>query len=295
MSNEPCPACGSRGTRISYDVPDHEYLVNFIARYAACGDCGTLRQVPMPDSRTLTSFYPKTYHSFATTSALAKVRHSLRLRRLLRLLNKDAGIVLDYGCGNGSFIRWASDRAKKISFWGYELADQPRTERRDGATIVTGSVEHLMNELPPCDLVTMNHVIEHLPDPRLVLRALHQRMNDGAILEGQTPAADSFERKVFGTRWSGFHAPRHTVVFSRLGLTHLMAAASFKSVEVTGAFNPAAIGVSLAATMHRGTVRPIRRSGMLWLAYLAFATALYPLDVISGAPGIVNFMAMKNS
>jgi len=279
----------------SYDVPDHEYLVNFIARYAVCGDCGTLYQVPMPDSCTLTSFYPKTYHSFATMGTLAKVRHSLRLRRLLRLLNKDTGVVLDYGCGNGSFIRWASDRAKKISFWGYELADQPRTERRDGVTIVTGSVEHLMNELPPCDLVTMNHVIEHLPDPRSVLRALHQRMNDGAILEGQTPAADSFERKVFGTRWSGFHAPRHTVVFSRVGLTHLMAATRFKSVEVTGAFNPAAIGVSLAATMHRSALRPIRRSGVLWLMYLASATALYPLDVISGAPGIVNFMAMKNS
>jgi SAM-dependent methyltransferase len=295
MSSEPCPACGSRVNRISYDVPDHEYLVNFIARYAACGDCGTLYQIPMPDSCTLTTFYPKTYHSFATTGVLAKVRHSLRLRRLLRLLNKDTGVVLDYGCGSGSFIRWASARAPGISFWGYEVADRPRTETRGGVTVVTGGVEHLMNELPPCDLVTMNHVIEHLPDPRSILSALHERMIAGAILEGQTPAADSFERKVFGTRWSGFHAPRHTVVFSRVGLTHLMTAARFKSVEVIGAFNPAAIGVSLAATMHRSALRPIRRSGVLWLMYLASATALYPLDVISGAPGIVNFTAIKNA
>ena len=219
----------------------------------------------------------------------------MRLRRLLRLLKRNAGVVLDYGCGNGSFIRWAAEQTKGISFWGYEFADQPRTERRDGVTIVTGSVEHLMNELPPCDLVTMNHVIEHLPDPLTVLNALRQRMTDGAILEGQTPAADSFERKVFGTRWSGFHAPRHTVVFSRAGLTHLMTAARFTSIEVTGAFNPAAIGVSLAATTHRSALRPIRRGGVLWLTYLASATALYPLDVISGAPGIVNFMAMKHS
>ena len=293
-SSEPCPACGSRVQRNSYDVPDHEYLVNFIARYAACGDCGTLYQTPMPDSCTLTTFYPATYHSFATAGVLTKVRHSLRLRRLVRLLNKDTGVVLDYGCGSGSFIRWASERTPGISFWGYELADRPRTETRDGVTIVTGSVEDLMNELPPCDLVTMNHVIEHLPDPRSVLSSLHRRMNDGAILEGQTPMADSFERKVFGTRWSGFHAPRHTVVFSRAGLTHLMTATSFKSVKVTGAFNPAAIGVSLAATMHRSAHRAIRRSGVPWLMYLASATALYPLDVISGAPGIVNFMAMKN-
>jgi SAM-dependent methyltransferase len=247
----------------------------------------------MPDSCALRTFYPESYHSFATTGALVHVRHSLRLRRLLNLLKKDTGVVLDYGCGNGSFIRWASDRARGISFWGYEIADRPRTETYGRVTIVTGSVDDLMNALPSCDLVTMNHVIEHLPDPGSVLRALHQRLNDGAIVEGQTPAADSFERRVFGTRWSGFHAPRHTVVFSRAGLTRLMAAASFKSVEVTGAFNPAAIAVSLAATMRRGTLRPIRRSGVLWLAYLASATALYPLDVISGAPGIVNFMAIK--
>jgi len=79
-----------------------------------------------------------------------------------------------------------------------------------------------------------------------------------------------------------------------MGLTQLMTAARFKSVQVTGAFNPAAIGVSLAATMHRGALRPITRSGVPWLVYLASATALYPVDVISGAPGIVNFMAMKN-
>src|SRR5262245_61675574 len=144
-SNEPCPACGSRVNRISYDVPDHEYQVNFIARYAACGNCSTLYQIPMPASSTLTSFYPKTYHSLAAPGALAKVRHSLRLRRLLRLVNKDTGVVLDYGCGSGSFIRWASDRAKGISFWGYELADQPRIERCDGVTIVTGSMGRLMN------------------------------------------------------------------------------------------------------------------------------------------------------
>src|SRR5262245_57649316 len=58
-SAEPCPACGSPVIRISNDVPDHEYLVNFIARYAACGDCGTLHQIPMPDSCTVTTFYPK--------------------------------------------------------------------------------------------------------------------------------------------------------------------------------------------------------------------------------------------
>ena len=41
-------------------------------------------------------------------------------------------------------------------------------------------------------------------------------------MEGQTPAAGSLEQRVFGSFWSGYHAPRHTVVFSASGLDQFL-------------------------------------------------------------------------
>jgi hypothetical protein len=249
----------------------------------------------MPSERELTAFYPPQYHSFSPKGFLLTVRHRVRLKRLTSLIATEDAVVLDYGCGDGKFIEDAARLTSRLTFWGYELAAKPdkRVSHGGRVTIIRGGFDDLMRELPPCDLITMNHVIEHLPDPHAVLMALYHRMNDGAVIEGQTPAADSFERYVFGNGWSGFHAPRHTVIFSREGLRAILRSANFSEPTVSAGINPAGIAVSLASLSHRGECGTIERKGLSWLMYLALATALYPLDLLSGRPGIVNYSASK--
>ena len=70
--------------------------------------------------------------------------------------------------------------------------------------------------------------------------------------------------------------------------------ARFIDPQVTGAFNPAGIAVSLASATHGNRAGVIRREGPAWLMYLGAATALYPIDRLSGSPGIINYVAMKN-
>jgi SAM-dependent methyltransferase len=290
-----CLACGSTRSVTSYVVPDHEYDVGHTAEYGLCEGCGTLLQTPIPDLEQLATFYPPRYHSFAAGGLLARLKDRARLRRLRSLLASNRGVILDYGCGDGRFIKEAAMRTKGLVFWGYEMAARRQEYvAPDGrVTIIHGSVDDLLAVLPACDLVTMNHVIEHLPDPLAVLRALHARMNDGATMEGQTPAADSLERKVFRTRWSGFHAPRHTVIFSRSGLQQVLTAAGFHHPEIAAAFNPAGIAVSLASVPHGDCPGTITRQGAQWLMYVGAAAALHPIELLSGAPGIVNYAARK--
>ena len=72
-------------------------------------------------------------------------------------------------------------------------------------------------------------------------------------------------------------------MFARAGLVH---------VGVKGGFNPAGLAVSFAATA-RNPPRGIRREGAGWLWWLGCATLLAPIDLLSGAPGIMNFTAAK--
>ena len=290
-----CPACGSTRIAASYEVPDHEYDVGYLATYSLCGGCGTLLQTPIPDPEQLSAFYPADYHSFTGAGLLAGLKDRARLLRLKSFLPAERGLILDYGCGDGRFIKAAAAQTTGLVFWGFELATDKETYvAPDGrVTIVRGSFGDLLECLPACDVVTMNHVIEHLPDPVAVLSALRERMNDGAIMEGQTPAADSLERRVFGRRWSGFHAPRHTVVFSRRGLKHVLTTAGFSNPEVMAAFNPAGIAVSLASLPHGNRPGIIKRQGATWLTYVGLATALHPIERLSGAPGVVNYAARK--
>ena len=249
----------------------------------------------MPDSARLSDFYPANDHSFDTNNPLVKLKQKQRLKRLRSLVDSNRMILLDYGCGNGAFIKESAKEMPTAEFYGYEISSQNERQilldRR--VVLLKGSFKFLLQELPLCELITMNHVIEHLADPWKVLSALQMKLNRNGILEGQTPAADSLEQKIFKKGWSGFHAPRHTVIFSKKGLRKILERAGFAQSQITPAFNPAGIAVSLASLSHGDSPGNISRRGLSWLFYVGAATLFYPIDLLSGAPGMINFCAKK--
>jgi SAM-dependent methyltransferase len=289
-----CPACNDLCDKTGVQIPDHEYDLSYIACYAECNGCGTLFQKPMPAMAQLASYYPSDYHSMTNAGLLNRIRNGLRIRRLLRLA-KVNGPILDFGCGGGAFLAQATKSIPSRTLWGFEIADCPIIEELNCGLIkiVRGGLTDLLKVLPKCSLITMNHVIEHLPDPRATITSLTERLLPGGVLEGQTPAADSLERMVFGSHWSGYHAPRHTVVFSKVGLATMLEQCGLSSPLTEAAFNPAGIAVSLGSLGHKNGGR-IRRSGLRWLSLVAMATLLAPVDLCFGRPGIVNFSACCN-
>jgi 2-polyprenyl-3-methyl-5-hydroxy-6-metoxy-1,4-benzoquinol methylase len=288
-----CPACESETVQSRFAVPDHEYNLAYQAQYARCRECSSYFQSPMPDLNQLSGFYPANYHSFDTDSILSKLKHRQRLRRLRSFVGSDAITLLDYGCGSGAFIKGLARHMPHGTFYGYDInsTDVKEVLAEGRVILLKGSFDYLLNELPLCDVITLNHVIEHLPDPHTVLSTLRQKLKPDAVIEGQTPAADSLEQRVFGKQWSGFHAPRHTVVFSRKGLMKILKRAGFVESHVTPAFNPAGIAISLTTIPQGNSRGHISRKGFSWLFCVALATLLYPVDLLSRAPGMVNFSA----
>ena len=297
----PCPACGEVRTGLRRSVADHEYGMAFVATYVACGACGSLRQDPMPSPAELAGFYPSDYHSQTGQGLPGLLRHRARYRHLAPLLDggpdggPGGGPVLDYGCGNGDFLRYVARRRPGSEYYGFEIGDRREVSVLDGGavTLVRGDIDDVCSVVPPCRLITMNHVIEHLPDPQAVVAALAAKLGPGGVLEGQTPAAGSLEHRVFRGAWSGYHAPRHTVVFSSAGLARLLENAGLAEVAVKKAFNPAGMAVSLASVPSRGRAGHIRRGGPSWLVFVAVATALAPVDLLSKSPAIVDFTARR--
>jgi len=288
-----CPACGSNEVIGQHLVEDYEYRIAYQAFYSVCGQCRSLFQTPMPAPETLSSFYPDHYHSQTNQGMLNRIRNLLRLSRLRPFLTKGS-VVLDFGCGNGAFVLTAAREMPDCSFFGYEIAAQPgNIQLGERVTVIRGSLEDILQELPPCNLITMNHVIEHLPDPFTTLSRLFEKLLPSGVLEGQTPAAGSFEHRVFKKFWSGYHAPRHTVIFSPDGLNRFLRRIGFVRAESKAALNPAAIGVSLASFFKRKSPSGIRRVGIEWFFWISCATVFTPLDLLSGSPGVIDFLAYK--
>src|SRR6516225_4130971 len=80
-----CPACLGSVVSGVFNIPDHEYGLDYLAQYLCCAGCNTLYQSPMPGGQELSSFYPPHYHSMVDGGFLLRMRHNMRIERLKRL------------------------------------------------------------------------------------------------------------------------------------------------------------------------------------------------------------------
>lgn len=290
-----CPICLSDLVHHTLNIPDHEYGLPYKANYTLCKTCGCYYQSPMPDDKQLVSFYPDEYHSMHQNNLVAMLKNYLRMRKISPYL-ENGKVFLDFGCGDGTFIKFAAEANKIATFYGYEINSTDSISKYNGnrCIIIRGSIKFLLDNLPECSIISLHHVIEHLPDPKETIKLLCSKLASGGVITGQTPACDSMEMRIFKTRWSGFHAPRHTVVFSRNALKQVFDHSIFSNVSIKSGFNPAGIAISLASLFDHNEGGIIKRNGFKWIFFVLSAVLLSPLDFLSGS-GIIDFYAYKNS
>jgi SAM-dependent methyltransferase len=85
---------------------------------------------------------------------------------------------LDYGCGNGSLVRYLRER--NIDAVGFEEGAIAARAYAEGIPILTPA--ELEGEAGRCSVVTLIEVIEHVPDPMPVLRGIRRLLKPGGLL-----------------------------------------------------------------------------------------------------------------
>lgn len=165
-----------------------------------CNGCG-LVYLDAAGARDSDFYADSGMHGGAAPDAQAWLREGERddRRRAEFLATKLGGRrVLDFGCGAGGFLARARTLAASVA--GIE------PERRLGKHFdslrltVYGALDDLAPE-SRFDLITAFHVVEHLPDPRAVLRDLATRLSDSrSELVVEVPAATDALLALYGNR-----------------------------------------------------------------------------------------------
>jgi SAM-dependent methyltransferase len=139
--------------------------------------------------------------------------------------------LLDLGCGNGSFLLRA--RSAGWIVVGADF-DQKAVEvaRGQGLDVRLGGVEELDPIDEQFDVITLAHVIEHVPNPVGVLQACYSLLKPGGCLWIETPNIASEGHRLFGSSWRGLEPPRHLVLFTLESMRNALRAAGFSEVEV---------------------------------------------------------------
>lgn len=299
-----CPICGSPNTRLyRSDVTDLEYFVIPPRPFAVqkCGNCKSEFLNPRPLESELPPFYPEDYHAYnenhgGVARLLVQFRARSRAKSYGRLIAHRPGRIFDVGTGDCRHFDELR-RFLDVECAGIEIqSDVAAKGRARGYDVLEGTLEtaNLADHVGKYDIVSMNHVLEHVVYPHTMLERARDLLRPGGHVIGQLPTVTSWENRLFGHNWGGYHYPRHLQVPSKVGLSDLLEDVGFSAVKIRSAPHIQTT-ISLQNTLVRRGWHPRMQNGktpvygILLLAALPYETLAWIFD----KGGIIDFLAQK--
>ncbi|HAD82231.1 MAG: hypothetical protein A2509_04025 [Candidatus Edwardsbacteria bacterium RIFOXYD12_FULL_50_11] len=253
----PCNLCGSNDTELLTNVRENQDGKEIIFNLVRCKKCSLTYVNPMPSSETIGLFYPQTYYSHQNPARKKNFKKYLQLiarqsylndsnaKGLLKkaiikcigtILNQQIDIVvpnikngkiLDVGCGNGDMIAWMKEYGWDI--YGTEISKKACDfAEKQGLKIYCGQLKDASFSIDFFDVVTINHVLEHVHDPLSVLTECNRILKKGGLLIVGVPNYNCYDSMLFGTNWSQLDVPRHLYHFTMDTLNQMLNMAGFK-------------------------------------------------------------------
>jgi 2-polyprenyl-3-methyl-5-hydroxy-6-metoxy-1,4-benzoquinol methylase len=284
-----CPGCGATSSRLwMSDCQDLLCGCPGAWDLRECAACRLISMVPPPTATEIMRFYPASYLPYNPAAPLRATGLGNVMRRIamapyaLRFGDPDftlrppsgGGRLLDIGCGAGRLLKRASGLG--WSCWGLDVsADAVAEARRHVPTAVIrqGTLEEFDTD-ERFDMITMSHVLEHVPDPVATLKRCRELLApNGRLLIG-IPNIDSWEARLFGRYWTGLDIPRHLVHFREDVLRRMLADLGF-----TVTVRPAMFASSISESL----IRMFGGSARERFAASRAARVLYLLTVLPAA------------
>lgn len=232
-----CPVCNSDRISLRYSGKPvrSEWRDEKTFDVFGCEDCTHGFLNPILDEASLAAYYNARYSAYQSghgTGDLQPAIDQARRERRFRHVDLHEDMeVLDIGCGSGSFLRVIQDIVGSVQ--GVEPSEHGvATCRKLGIPVFHGSMEEFAeNDQRTYDLITLNHVLEHHPDPRHLLDLCRSRLKEGGRIYVAVPNAGSFFAKALKSKWHSSDLPVHLQHFSSMSLTHALEEAGFRIQE----------------------------------------------------------------
>jgi len=206
---EGCVTCGA-GLR-PFDAPIAKGVP---LRYEGCPSCGLVQMNPRPDAGELDRFYASEYRvaqhdEDGQTSAGHQEARADNIRAIAGLQPRRH---LDVGCSTGILLA-AFGAPEQV---GIEPGEQHRALALDAGIEVHETLEALAATEPePFDLITISHVLEHVPDPIAFLTTASSVLADEGRIVIEVP-------NLYGSR---SYEVAHLLCFTLASLTTTLGAA----------------------------------------------------------------------
>ncbi len=191
---------------------------------------------PKPSVDKLPSYYESDdyiSHTDGKRSLFEKAYHFIKgiaLKNKVKLVNAHSqkGRILDIGAGTGDFLVSAkNDGWETIGIEPSVKAKQIAINK--GVSFVDDLAALENNSI---DVITMWHVLEHVPNLDEYINELKRLIKPSGTIIIAVPNFKSFDAKYYGKFWAAYDVPRHIWHFSKTTIEKLFAEKDMRLVEV---------------------------------------------------------------
>lgn len=238
-----CPVCaGEQASAIRtafddrYGCPDIFFLVE-------CNGCSHIMTSPTLKEDELGNLYSTYYprKQVVTADLIASAKSVAgpwaRLSRWWKGTNNQGQYeisrdqaILDVGCGSGLSLL----EAQVLGAKAYGIEADPNIRRiadELGLRVHIGSLHDRPFPGVSFDMIVLNQVIEHIPDPDIALSALKERLKPTGRVVLVFPNRRSLWQRLSGQKWINWHIPYHLHHFDADGFKAFAKRHGFKVIR----------------------------------------------------------------
>ncbi|RTY95877.1 class I SAM-dependent methyltransferase [Flavobacterium sp. GT3R68] len=192
---------------------------------------------PQPDENNLPAYYESDdyiSHTDGKRSLFEKAYHFVKdiaLKNKLDLINDlhtEKGSLLDIGAGTGDFLTVAKNNGWSIT--GIEPSDKAKNIAIKKGVSFSEKSQNLENN--SFDVITMWHVLEHVPNLDAQIKELKRLLKPNGTIIIAVPNFNSYDAKHYGKFWAALDVPRHLWHFSKTAIKLLFEKERMKLVKV---------------------------------------------------------------
>ncbi len=191
---------------------------------------------PQPDVNKLWKYYESDdyiSHTSNKRTVFEKLYHIVRefaIRSKIDLINtsQKKGTLLDIGTGTGDFLLSAKEDGWQV------IGVEPNTDARQLAIAKNLNVQVNSYDVPDnsVDLVSMWHVLEHVPNYDLQIKELSRILKPTGTIIIAVPNYKSFDAQYYKQFWAAYDVPRHFWHFSQKSISNIFSAHNFEVKKV---------------------------------------------------------------
>lgn len=196
-----------------------------------------LKTHPQPEFENLGKYYESEdyiSHTDAKRSLFEKIYHWVKIYSLnkkvslINSLHKSKGSLLDIGAGTGDFLVTAKANGWQIT--GIEPNENAKKLAVSKGVSFENNIESIENQ--QFDVITMWHVLEHVPNVEHQIKELKRLLKPNGTIIIAVPNFKSFDAGYYGEFWAAFDVPRHLWHFSKTSIEKLFGKENIQLVKI---------------------------------------------------------------